>query len=293
MAKINWNEFQERAAANEERQNQANGPRVGFFALKNDGDKAVVRIMHDSPDDFDMLAIHRIPVEGQRFGRAVNCLRGPKDPIDMCPACAAGEKVNLRLYIHLIEYIKNDEGQIVATPKIWERSMSYAKTLADYIAEYGPLSDMIFTIKRSGAKGSMDTSYTVLPANEKIYPSEVYYKDASLFEGYSALGTAVADKDYAGMMEMLEGAPAPIQAANPQQASYQPKTTYQAPAQPVARPTYEQAVQQQAQPAPVVEESRTYREPTPGVIPPSTGNRPTYQAPAQDNGAAQRPRRYF
>ena len=288
MAKINWNEFLERAAANEERQNQANGPRVGFFALKNDGDKAVVRIMHDSPEDFDMLAIHRIPVDGQRFGRAVNCLRGPKDPIDMCPACAAGEKVNLRLYIHLIEYVKNDEGQIVAMPKIWERSMSYAKTLADYIAEYGPLSDMIFTIKRSGAKGSMDTSYTVLPANEKIYPSEVYYKDASLFEGYSALGTAVADKDYEGMMEMLEGAPATSAQTTPVKPAYQPKPTYQAPAQPVARPTYEQAVQQ-AQP----EEARTYREPTTGVTPPPTGNRPTYQAPAQDNSAAQRPRRYF
>lgn len=284
MAKINWNEFQERAAANEERQ----GSRVGFFALKNDGDKAVVRIMHDSPDDFDMLAIHRLAVEGQRFGRAVSCLRGPKDPIDMCPACAAGEKVNLRLYIHLIEYVKDENGQVVAVPKIWERSMSYAKTLADYISEYGPLSDMLFTIKRSGAKGSMETTYTVLPANEKIYPQDVYYKDDSLFADYSVLGTAVADKDYEGMMEMLENAP--TQSTQPAQATtYQPKTNYQAPAQPAPRPTYEAAVQQTQHSE---EQARTYREPTVEAAQP----RPTYQAPAQpaaEGNAQPRPRRYF
>ena len=287
MAKINWNEFQERAAANEERQNQQNGPRVGFFALKNDGDKAVVRIMHDSPEDFEMLAIHRLPVEGQRFGRAVNCLRGPKDPMDLCPACAAGEKVNLRLYIHLIEYEKDENGQVVAVPKIWERSMSYAKTLADYISEYGPLSDMLFTVKRNGAKGSMDTTYTVLPANEKLYPQEIYYKDTSIFANYSVLGHAVADKDYESMMEMIEGT-ATVQ---PTQTNYQPKQTYQAPAQPAARPTYETAVQQtQAQPA---EEVRTYRQPTTGVTPPPVVNRAAPQTNTNSEQPAARPRRYF
>lgn len=293
MAKINWNEFQERAAANEERQNQANGPRVGFFALKNDGDKAVVRIMHDSPEDFDMLAIHRLPIEGQRFGRAVSCLRGPKDPIDMCPACAAGEKVNLRLYIHLIEYVKDESGQVTAVPKVWERSMSYAKTLADYISEYGPLSDMLFTIKRNGAKGSMETTYTVLPANEKIYPQEVYYKDESLFEGYSVLGTAVANKDYEEMMEMLEGAPSAQPAANTAN-NYQPRTVSQV-AQPTARPTYEAAVQQ-TQDQENVEEARTYRQPTPAVTPPpiaSTNRGPVNQSLPNSDQAAARPRRYF
>lgn len=287
MGKINWNEFQQRAAEMEE--NQGNSTRVGFFALKNDGDKAVVRIMHESPDDFDMLAIHRMEVGGNKF-RAVNCLRGPKDPIDMCPACAAGEKVNLRLYIHLLEYVKNDDGQIVPVPKVWERSMSYAKTLADYISEYGPLSDMIFTIKRNGAKGSLETTYTVLPANEKIYPQDIYYKDDSLFEGYTALGTAVVNKDYEGMLELMEGSTTLSQAANPQQASYQSKTNYQAPAQPASRPTYEEAVNS-AQPS----EARTYREPNTTAAAPA--GRPTYQAPAQPtpeaNSAQPRPRRYF
>ena len=279
MAKINWNDFQARAAANEEA--QQNGQRVSFFALKNDGDKAVVRIMHDTPDDFDMLAIHRLPVEGQKFGRAVSCLRGPKDPIDMCPACAAGEKVNLRLYIHLLEYVKDEEGNIVAVPRIWERSMNYAKTLADYIAEYGPLSDMIFTIKRSGAKGSMETTYTVLPGNANLYPQDVYYKDTEAFADYTALGHAVLDKDYQSMLDMIDSAPA--QAPVAQQSAARP--VYNQPAaQPAPRPTYEAAVQQQVTaPQPAAAQPRTYREPT------NTG------APAAgtDNTAAPRPRRYF
>lgn len=288
MAKINWNDFQARAAELEARQQaQGNGPRVGFFTLKNDGDEAIVRIMHDSPEDFDILAVHQTTVDG-KF-RNVSCLRNPSDPMDMCPFCAANKKFATRLYIHLIQYVRDENNQIVAQPKVWERSTAYAKQLAEYINEYGPLSDMIFKIKRSGAKGSMDTTYTIIPANAKLYPEDIYARDSSLFDGYEALGHAVLDKNYEEMVAMLDGAPTTQQSAAPARPAYTPAP---------ARPTFDQ-VAQAATPAyaPVPQqpavEARTYREPTTA---PATA-RPAFTPPAQmpESDAPARPARrsYF
>lgn len=291
MAKLNWNDFQEQVAAMEERQaNAGNGPRVGYFSLKNNGDEAVVRIMHDSPEDFDILAVHQTQVDGRY--RSISCLRGPNDPMDMCPFCADGKRVNLRLYIHMIQYTKDDQGNVVASAKVWERSTNYAKTLVNYLNEYGPLSDMIFKIKRNGAAGSMDTTYDIIPGNAKLYPDNMYVKDESLFEGYQALGHAVLDKNYEEMMGMLDGASAPV-ASTVTSSAARPtydqavKTTpaYNVPSQPAA-PTYE------APAAP----ARTYREPTP--VAESTPARPAYNAPTYNTpstgGAPTRPtRRYY
>ena len=176
MGKINWNDFQAKAAEMEARQqSQGNGPRVGFFTLKNDGDEAIVRIMHDSPEEFDILAVHPVQVDG-RF-RNVSCLRGPSDPMDMCPFCLENKKLATKIYIHMIQYVRDENNQIVAQPKVWERTTAYARQLAEYINEYGPLSDMIFKIKRNGAAGSMETTYTIMPANAKLYPEDLYVKD--------------------------------------------------------------------------------------------------------------------
>ena len=232
MAKINWNDFQARAAEMEARQQQMNGPYVGFFTLKNDGDEAIVRIMHDSPEDFDIVAVHQTTVDG-KF-RNVSCLRSPSDPMDMCPFCAANKKFATRLYIHLIQYVRDENNQIVAQPKVWERSTAYAKQLAEYINEYGPLSDMIFKIKRSGAKGSMDTTYTIIPANAKLYPEDIYVKDAEALADYQALGHAVLDKNYEEMMAMLDGAPTTQQSAAPARPAYTPAPV---------RPTFDQVAQ--------------------------------------------------
>ena len=285
MAKINWNDFQARAAEMEARQQQMNGPYVGFFTLKNDGDEAIVRIMHDSPEDFDIVAVHQTTVDG-KF-RNVSCLRSPSDPMDMCPFCAANKKFATRLYIHLIQYVRDENNQIVAQPKVWERSTAYAKQLAEYINEYGPLSDMIFKIKRSGAKGSMDTTYTIIPANAKLYPENIYVKDAEALADYQALGHAVLDKNYEEMMAMLDGAPSTQQPAAPARPAYTPAP---------ARPTFDQ-VAQAATPAyaPVpqqpVAEARTYREPT--AAPSQPAYAPVPQQPAAGEAPARPQRRSY
>ena len=167
---------------------------VAFFTLKNDGDEAVVRIMHDSTADFDIVTTHSITLNG-KF-RRVNCLRTPMDSMDKCPICASGDKVQQRIYIHMIQYMKDEQGRIVAQPVVWERSIQYAVTLKNYIDEYGPLSDCIFKIRRSGVAGSRDTSYSIIFGNPNVYRNEMYPKIANAFDNYRALGNVVLDKSF-------------------------------------------------------------------------------------------------
>lgn len=193
MAKINFEQINSG--------NDGGNFTVGFFSLKNDGDEAVVRIMHDDISSFDLVTTHPIQI-GNKY-RRVNCIRDPRDPMDNCPLCKSGAKVQQRFYIHLIQYVKDEKGNIIPQAKIWERSASYAVTIKNLIDEYGPLSDCIFKIRRNGEAGSMNTTYSILFGNPQVYRPEFYPKDNSLFEGYSVVGSAVMDKNFDEIAEFI------------------------------------------------------------------------------------------
>ena len=120
-------------------QNQQSSSQVGFFTLKDDGDEAIVRFMHDDTASFEILGTHQIKVNG-KF-RRINCIRNPQDPISSCPFCEGGEKLEYRFFIHLLQYTNNPDGTVSVEPKVWERSISYANKMREYIMNYGPMSD--------------------------------------------------------------------------------------------------------------------------------------------------------
>lgn len=196
----------------------SNGPRVGFFSLKNDKDQAIVRFMVNSIEDVEIIAGHRTNVGGKL--RFVSCLREPKEDVDKCPLCASGDKVQYRVYIKLLEYTRNDQGKIVAIPRIWERSTSYVNTINNMLNEYGPLSDNIFKITRNGAAGSTTTTYDIVYGLPTVYKPEIYPKNDNAFEGYKVLGSAVIDLDYNKMSNMVGGN---VEEATPQPT---PQPTY-------------------------------------------------------------------
>ena len=287
--RYDWNAVQAREAEQEARAAQ-NGKYVGYFSLKNDKDEAIVRIMHDTPDDFDFVPVHPATIAG-KFAN-VGCLRGPNDPLDMCPMCEAGNRFSLRMYIHLIQYTTDEQGQVVAQAKVWDRSSSYARTLVNFMNEYGPLSDMLFKIKRNGKAGSTDTTYDIMPASTKIYTEDRYVKDTSLFEDYTALGNAVKVKTFEEMMQVA--AENPAQAPAQQTTSYAPKAT--APA--FSAPTYNTAPKAAAPAynAPVANAEPVNEQP---IMP--EAQRPTYNVPNTARPAFQgtestqgaKPRRYW
>ena len=230
MAQINFNDFlatqsQTQSTATE---GKSKGSGVGFFNLKNDKDFAIVRFMHDDTDSFDIVAGHRMTVNDKL--RLVNCIRSAHEPVDNCPLCRAGKKLEYRLYIHLIEYVRNDEGKMVPVPRVWERSASYVNTLTNLMKEYGPLSDNIFKITRNGEKGSKSTTYDIMYGNPKVYTPELYPRRDNAFEGYKAVGNMVLDYDYAKLSELVgTSTTAVMEEATPKMA-YQP--------QPIAPSTY-------------------------------------------------------
>jgi hypothetical protein len=214
MAQIKFEDIQDVGT------NQTTRSSVGFFSLKNDGDEAVVRIMHDSTDTFDIVSTHAIQLGG-KF-RRVNCCRSPYDPVDVCPLCASGNASQQRFYIHLVQYERDEHGKIVAVPKVWERSVSYAKTIKDLITTYGPLSNVLLIIKRSGAAGSMDTKYSIMYAPPNVYNDTTYPKiDSAVFDNYKALGIAVMDKtpEEIGIFLETGNFPTTVKEDAPQQTS--------------------------------------------------------------------------
>lgn len=296
MAQINFNDF---LATQNNNQNAAKGEGkgsgVGFFSLKNDKDFAIVRIMHDSTDDFDIVAGHRMTVNDKL--RMVNCIRSAHEPVENCPLCSAGKNLEYRLYIHLIEYVKNDEGKIIPIPRVWERSASYVNTLTNLIQEYGPLSENIFKITRNGEKGSKSTTYDIMYGSPKVYSNELYPMRPDAFKNYKAVGNMVLDYQYDKLAELVGGSPAANEATPKYESAvaYNTTPTYtQAPAPavpaynasvaynnvPVNNPTYAEAQAQMAEvPAPPV-----YAQPAPTA--------PAYNVPNTGDGFT-RPRRTY
>lgn len=179
--------------------------KVGFFGI-NDGQEAVVRFAINSVDDFEIYTVHPITVGQSSYpNRRVSCLRtDPKtDPINYCPLCARGEKVQQRLYIKMIQYV-NENGQIVPKAVVWDRpAYSYAPQLKSYLDNYGPLTNIVCKIVRHG--NGLDTKYDIIPnLNPQVYNEQMYPKNFSDFDGFNVLGTMVMDRTYDEINQFIQ-----------------------------------------------------------------------------------------
>ena len=133
------------------------GSSGGFFSLKDDGDEAQVRILLNKLEDMEdgfMYACHSVPVEGSKYGRDVACLRNYGDPVDKCPLCANGYKVNAKLFIPLYN-VDTDEVQL------WNRGKGFMSKFSTFCSRYSKPSIVshLVTIHRTGEAGSMQTTY--------------------------------------------------------------------------------------------------------------------------------------
>ena len=207
MGIIDYRTYQQEMEKEASRESSSNSNQnrssIGYFSLKNDKDTSIVRILIDSMDDVQIINLHRVPVGGRM--RAVSCLRNPHDPIANCPFCSADKKLESKIYVPLIEYVKEDDGQVHAYPKIWEKSARYSVRLANLINDYGPLSECLFKITRNGAPGDRATTYSENYCRPDIFPEAIYKKDTSAFNGFSALGRMVLDLTNTEAMDVLNG----------------------------------------------------------------------------------------
>lgn len=254
MAKLDFNDIGSSSTGN--------SIGVSYFSLKNDGEEAIVRIMQDSIDSFELLTVHDIQV-GNRH-RKINCCReSAMDDISKCPLCAQNAPIQKRFFIHLLQYTKAADGSINVEAKVWERSAQYASTLKSYLDNYGPLSDIMCKIIRHGRPGDMSTTYEIVPnLNKQIYRDDLYPKKAELFDNYTVVGHIVMDKTFSDISQFLQTGQFPSAAdAAPMNAA----PSYAPPAQPQTPPPYNAA------PA---------YAPAPQQTPSAPNTPPSYQAPA-------------
>ena len=192
MAYVDYNTYVET-----EKTSGNNSDGVGFFSLK-DGEEAIVRIMCDDVSNLDILTVHPITVGQSSFpNRQVNCLRDPREPLDQCPLCSAGNKVKQRVFIKMIKY-----DSVTGEPSavVWDRpAYKFVPTIKKYIDEYGPLSNILCKITRTGAK--LDTVYTIIP---NINPPVNCPRVDNAFEGFNVLGRMVLDKNAQEMVTFVQ-----------------------------------------------------------------------------------------
>lgn len=204
MAQINYEDFLASEAKKEAKQasagNKSFANSVSFFGLKNDGDSAIVRLLIDTPMDFDLVSVHDVEVNGKR--RKVGCI---KDTTHRCPLCEAGNYARVKLFIHMLHYTQDETGKLVAQPKVWERPGNYCRELADTIDGCGPFSNNVSKVTRIGAAGSTTVRYNIIHTlNPNTYSEDIYKKDTTALDNYHAIGHIVMDKTAEEMTAFLE-----------------------------------------------------------------------------------------
>lgn len=249
---------------------------VGFFSLKGDGEEAIVRIMCDSMSDLEIMTVHPITVGASAFpNRQVNCLRDPRDPLDMCPLCAAGEKVKQKVFIRMIQYDPvSKEGHAV----VWDRVASiFAPKIKSFIDNYGPLSHIMCKIIRHGT--GKNTQYDIVPnINPQEFNETNYPIPEDAFKDFTVLGRMVMDKNAEEIIQFMRTGSFPETPSNQNNVNNYQQVPAQQYQQPVSQ-NYQQNTYQPPQ----------YQQPVNQVTDPSVP--PTGQPPA--NQGLERPTRYY
>ena len=172
--------------------------KTGWFQLKDDGDTATVRLLHkgevgveegtqEPKFDFPVYEVHKLDVDGSGRDRTVLC-KG-----DDCEICRAGHKPQLRMFLQMINLDEKDKEKQL---QLWERGITDIKALIGLAGEYGDLTERDIKIKRSGAKGSMKTTYQYFPKDKK---------ERELPEPQELVGSLILDLDKEDQIRAIEG----------------------------------------------------------------------------------------
>lgn len=174
-----------------------NFSKTGWFQLKDDGDTAVVRLLDkgevgtetngDPKYDFDIYEVHKLDVDGSGRDRTVLC-KG-----EGCELCKSGNRPSLRMFLQMLNLDEKDPDKQL---QLWERGVTDIKNVLGLCGEYGALNERNFKIKRSGAKGSLKTTYQYFPQDKS---------EMSLPEKQALVGSLILDLSQEDQIKAIEG----------------------------------------------------------------------------------------
>lgn len=223
MAKLDYKTYSSRSGSKDS--DSKKDFKVGYFkTLVNDGDEAIVRFDYDDESDFDIVTVHRVKTGEKRY-ESISCLREkPFEPKSKCPFCSSDNKdFNVavpKLYVKLIEYVKNPDGTVTPVAKTWERPAKIADEILaaqkeaivdDLTYPAGTkIRDMVFRIRRVGAAWSMQTEYKIKALNPTMYKPEVFVPNFADFEGLDLAHHAYKVKTEEEIRAFLETGEFPV-----------------------------------------------------------------------------------
>lgn len=172
--------------------------KTGWFQLKDDGDTATVRLLHkgqvgteegtgEPKYDFPIFEVHKLDVDGSGRDRTVLC-KG-----EHCELCKAGNKPSLRMFLQMLNLDEKDKDKQV---QLWERGLTDIKQMLGLTGEYGDLTQRDIKIKRSGAKGSLKTTYQYFPKDKS---------EREIPEPQNLVGSLILDLDRDEQIKAIEG----------------------------------------------------------------------------------------
>lgn len=164
------------------------GGNNSFFALQDDRDTAIIRFLYNDMNDVEGVSCHTIKVDGKDID--VECLRKYDEPIENCPLCREGHKINAKLFVP----VYNTETK---ESLIWTRGKTFFKDLSSLCSRYNPLVGTPIEVERQGKKGDTSTKYV-------FYPTQSDNSILSDFPEVNAEGSAYQIKTYDELENYLE-----------------------------------------------------------------------------------------
>lgn len=147
---------------------QFNREKIKFLKLEDDGWYATVRFLYGPGEIFRGETVHNTAEQGQ-MPKYVPCLKEPNDPIEVCPLCAAGNRIQAQYFMPVYVYSITSNVRGVETTTdvndvmIFQRGATFQGNIKSIIRQSGnkPIVCSTFRIVRNGAKGAQGTTYTV------------------------------------------------------------------------------------------------------------------------------------
>ena len=178
MASFNYKTYKNHFSTTSSESNERKYHFMSEF-LKQPGSSIIVRFPYKSEEEFNIETCHLVNIAGYQYSQKVECKRtSSNEPIDDCPLCAEKAPLSTRFIVKLVAYVHNENGCVMSLPTVWDRPLSFAGTLADYLTAYGDLSQYLFKVTK--AVNNNKVSYTLMPIlNTQAYDPKIYTSDIS------------------------------------------------------------------------------------------------------------------
>lgn len=133
------------------------------FRLAKDGDRARVVFLYEGPESIDGWSCHRY-TRPSGYTSVLDCPRSPKDPLDNCPACKAGDQLYTRIFVRMLNLTTNEV-------TVWDRGSSFRKDLVGFMEYFKPLYSQVYEITRRGSGLQTQYQYQSI-GNSDIKPEQ-------------------------------------------------------------------------------------------------------------------------